>query len=161
MEASAWVRLSDAGLGCPDWPGCYGHFTAGEAAENADAVNAAFPQRPVEYHKAVKEMVHRYFASTLGFLIPVPAAFAYANRHDPAQPVKLPFVLVALVILQGLLGMWTVTLLLKPLIVVLHLIGGLSTFALLAWLAMRTSPADAPADPVRAPPRTGRRSRAG
>jgi cytochrome c oxidase assembly protein subunit 15 len=150
----AWVRLSDAGLGCPDWPGCYGHLSAGDAAQNVDAANSAFPERPFEYRKAVKEMVHRYFASTLGLLILVMAAFAFANRHDPAQPVKLPFVLVALVILQGLLGMWTVTLLLKPLIVVLHLLGGLSTFALLVWLAMRKSRTEVAAAPPRAPPRT-------
>ena len=63
----AWVRLSDAGLGCPDWPGCYGHLSVDDAAGNVDVINEAFPQRPFEYHKAVKEMVHRYFASTLGF----------------------------------------------------------------------------------------------
>lgn len=133
----AWVRLSAAGLGCPDWPGCYGHLSAGSAAENIDAVNQAFPQRPFEYHKAIKEMVHRYFASGLGLLILVLAGLAIRNREDPQQPVALPLALVALVIFQGLLGMWTVTLLLKPLIVVLHLIGGLSTLSLLAWLAMR------------------------
>lgn len=133
----AWVRLSAAGLGCPDWPGCYGHLTAGAAAQNVDAVNQAFPHRPFEYHKAIKEMVHRYFATGLGLLILVLAGLATANRNDPRQPVVLPVALVALVIFQGLLGMWTVTLLLKPLIVVLHLIGGLSTLALLAWLAMR------------------------
>jgi cytochrome c oxidase assembly protein subunit 15 len=133
----AWVRLSAAGLGCPDWPGCYGHLTAGAAAENVDAVNQAFPHRPFEYHKAIKEMVHRYFASGLGLVILVLAGLAIANRHDPRQPVALPIALVALVILQGLLGMWTVTLLLKPLIVVLHLLGGLTTLSLLAWLAMR------------------------
>jgi cytochrome c oxidase assembly protein subunit 15 len=134
----AWVRLSAAGLGCPDWPGCYGHFTAGEAGRNVDAVNAAFPDRPFEYHKAVKEMVHRYAASTLGFLILVLAGLAIANRKDPAQPLALPLALVGLVIFQGLLGMWTVTLLLKPLIVVLHLLGGLATFSLLAWLALNS-----------------------
>ncbi|WP_129641478.1 COX15/CtaA family protein [Peristeroidobacter agariperforans] len=133
----AWVRLSAAGLGCPDWPGCYGHLSAGSAAENVDAVNQAFPHRPFEYHKAIKEMVHRYFASGLGLLILVLAGLAIRNREDPQQPVALPLALVALVIFQGLLGMWTVTLLLKPLIVVLHLIGGLSTLSLLAWLAMR------------------------
>ncbi len=133
----AWVRLSAAGLGCPDWPGCYGHFTAGSAALNVDAVNEAFPHRPFEYHKAIKEMVHRYFASGLGFLILVLAGLAIRNRDDPQQPVVLPLALVGLVIFQGLLGMWTVTLLLKPLIVVLHLVGGLSTLSLLAWLAMR------------------------
>lgn len=137
----AWVRLSTAGLGCPDWPGCYGHWSAGSAAENIDSVNQAFPHRPLEYHKAIKEMVHRYFASGLGLLILALAGIAISNRKDPQQPVALPLALVALVIFQGLLGMWTVTLLLKPLIVVLHLIGGLSTLSLLAWLAMRPSEA--------------------
>ena len=132
----AWVRLSAAGLGCPDWPGCYGHLTVDQAAQNVDAINQAFPHRPFEYHKAIKEMVHRYFASTLGLVILVLAGVAIANRRDPNQPVALPIALVGLVILQGLLGMWTVTLLLKPLIVVLHLIGGLMTLSLLAWLAI-------------------------
>jgi cytochrome c oxidase assembly protein subunit 15 len=131
----AWVRLSDAGLGCPDWPGCYGHISVDDAARNVDVINEAFPHRPFEYHKAIKEMVHRYFASTLGLLIVALAALAIANRRDPQQPVVLPIALVALVIFQGLLGMWTVTLLLKPLIVVLHLLGGLATLSLLAWLA--------------------------
>jgi heme a synthase len=133
----AWVRLSAAGLGCPDWPGCYGHLTASEASRNVEAISAAFPDRPFEHAKAHKEMVHRYFASTLGLMILVLAGIAVANRSDPRQPVALPLVLVALVILQGLLGMWTVTLLLKPLIVVLHLLGGLATLSLLTWLAMR------------------------
>lgn len=146
----AWVRLSTAGLGCPDWPGCYGHFSAGSAAENVDAVNEAFPHRPFEYHKAVKEMVHRYFASGLGVLSLVLAGLAIVNRKDPQQPVALPIALVALVIFQGLLGMWTVTLLLKPLIVVLHLIGGLSTLSLLAWLAMHPSDTVERAQPANA-----------
>ncbi|HEY6644417.1 COX15/CtaA family protein [Povalibacter sp.] len=132
----AWVRLSAAGLGCPDWPGCYGHLSADQAAQNVDAINEAFPHRPFEYHKAVKEMVHRYFASTLGLLILVLAGLAIANRRDSKQPVALPIALVALVIFQGLLGMWTVTLLLKPLIVVLHLLGGLATLSALGWLAI-------------------------
>jgi|HigsolmetaAR204D_1030405.scaffolds.fasta_scaffold00345_15 cytochrome c oxidase assembly protein subunit 15 len=133
----AWVRLSAAGLGCPDWPGCYGHLTVDAAARNLEAISSAFPDRPFDYSKAIKEMVHRYFASTLGLTILVLAGIAIANRKDPEQPVVLPLALVALVILQGLLGMWTVTLLLKPLIVVLHLLGGLSTMALLAWLAYK------------------------
>lgn len=132
----AWVRLSAAGLGCPDWPGCYGHLTVEQAAQNVDAINEAFPHRPFEYHKAIKEMLHRYVASGLGLLILVLAALAIANRTDPNQPVGLPIALVGLVIFQGLLGMWTVTLLLKPLIVVLHLLGGLSTLAVLGWLAI-------------------------
>lgn len=135
----AWVRLSAAGLGCPDWPGCYGHLSVDDAARNLPAINEAFPQRPFEYHKAIKEMVHRYFASGLGLLILVLAGLAIANRKDPQQPLVAPIALVGLVILQGLLGMWTVTLLLKPLIVVLHLLGGLATLSLLAWLALAPS----------------------
>jgi cytochrome c oxidase assembly protein subunit 15 len=88
-------------------------------------------------------MVHRYFASSLGLLILALAGLAIANRRDPQQPLVLPIVLVGLVILQGLLGMWTVTLLLKPLIVVLHLLGGLATLSLLACLAIGR-PAAAP-----------------
>ncbi|NLG76655.1 MAG: heme A synthase [Xanthomonadaceae bacterium] len=133
----AWVRLSAAGLGCPDWPGCYGHLTAQAAARNVDAISVAFPERPFEYAKAHKEMVHRYFASGLGLLILMIAGIAIGNRKDPEQPVALPVALVGLVIFQGLLGMWTVTLLLKPLIVVLHLLRGLATLALLTWLAYR------------------------
>jgi heme a synthase len=135
----AWVRLNAAGLGCPDWPGCYGHLTAGAAGENLDHIAQAFPQRPFEYAKAVKEMVHRYFASSLGLLCIVLAAMALRNRNHPGQPVRLPLILLGLVILQGLLGMWTVTLLLKPLIVTLHLLGGLATTALLVWLATQPS----------------------
>jgi cytochrome c oxidase assembly protein subunit 15 len=136
----AWVRLSNAGLGCPDWPGCYGHLTADDAAQNADAINQAFPERPFTYHKAIKEMVHRYFAGGLVLVVVTLAGLAIANRRDPQQPLGLPIALVGLVFLQALLGMWTVTLLLKPLIVVLHLLGGLTTLALLAWLALAPAP---------------------
>jgi heme a synthase len=134
-----WVRLSHAGLGCPDWPGCYGHLTVGEALQNADRANAAFPERPLEADKALKEMIHRYLASALGLLIIAIAVVAWANRRDPAQPMRLPGFLVALVVFQGLLGMWTVTLLLKPAVVTAHLVGGLATLALLWWLALRVN----------------------
>jgi len=133
----AWVRLSHAGLGCPDWPGCYGHLTVGEAVENADRANAAFPERPLEPDKALKEMIHRYAASGLGLLILAMAILAWVNRRDPAQPMRLPGFLVALVVFQGLLGMWTVTLLVKPAVVTAHLVGGLTTMALCWWLALR------------------------
>ena len=133
----AWVRLSHAGLGCPDWPGCYGHLTVGEAVENADRANAAFPERPLEPEKALKEMIHRYAASGLGLLILAMAILAWVNRRDPAQPMRLPGLLVALVVFQGLLGMWTVTLLVKPAVVTAHLVGGLTTMALCWWLALR------------------------
>jgi heme a synthase len=140
----AWVRLSAAGLGCPDWPGCYGHLTAGRAAQNLDVITNAFPERPFEQYKASKEMLHRYFAGALVLVIVALAAYAIRNRRDPAQPVRLPVLLVAVVGMQALLGMWTVTLLLKPLIVVLHLVGGLTTLALLAWLAIGTERAANP-----------------
>jgi len=133
----AWVRLSDAGLGCPDWPGCYGHLTVGQAVENAEHANAAFPERPLEADKALKEMIHRYAASGLGLLILAIAVLAWLNRRDPAQPMRMPGFLVALVVFQGLLGMWTVTLLVKPAVVTAHLVGGLSTMALCWWLALR------------------------
>jgi heme a synthase len=141
----AWVRLNDAGLGCPDWPGCYGHVSAGDAEQNLDVAQGLYPERRFEYAKAVKEMLHRYVASSLGLLILVLAGLAYINRHDPNQPVKIPLLLVPLVILQGLLGMWTVTLLLKPLIVVSHLLGGLTTMSLLAWQSMRVDRSTRPA----------------
>jgi cytochrome c oxidase assembly protein subunit 15 len=121
----AYVRLSDAGLGCPDWPGCYGHFTpAGAAAAN------------VEMHegKAWREMIHRYGAETVGLLSLVIAGLALLWRRQAGVPLVLPLLLVPLVIFQGLLGMWTVTLLVKPLIVTLHLIFGLTTLSVLWWL---------------------------
>jgi cytochrome c oxidase assembly protein subunit 15 len=141
----AWVRLNDAGLGCPDWPGCYGHVSAGNAEQNLDAAQQLYPERKFEYAKAVKEMIHRYFASTLGLVILFAAALAYINRRDPNQPVKIPLLLVPLVLFQGLLGMWTVTLLLKPLIVTAHLVGGLTTMSLLAWQSMRVDRSTRPA----------------
>lgn len=133
----AWVRLNAAGLGCPDWPGCYGHITVGAAENNLTHITQKFPNRPFEYAKAIKEMVHRYFASTLGLLCVALAAIAIVQRKDPEQPVVLPVLLVCFVVLQGVLGMWTVTLLLTPLIVTAHLLGGLTTLSMLAWLAMR------------------------
>ena len=133
----AYVRLSDAGLGCPDWPVCYGRIVPPTAADEVAAANAAYPERPVESHKAWKEQLHRYFASALGLLILVLAGHAWRNRRAAAQPVQLPLLLVALVIFQGLLGMWTVTLLLKPLVVMLHLLGGMATLLLLWWLHLR------------------------
>ena len=121
----AWVRLTAAGLGCPDWPGCYGHI---------------FPQRGqdggVGFAKALHEMIHRYFATTLGAIITALLAFALINRRDPAQPRAIPAALLVIVCLQGALGALTVTLLLTPLIVTAHLLGGLTTLGLLFWLAL-------------------------
>jgi len=141
----AYVRLNNAGLGCPDWPGCYGHLTVGQAVEHAQSANAAYPDRPLEAGKALKEMVHRYFASTLGLVIIALAVIAFRNRRDRNQPVRLPIALVLLVLFQGLLGMWTVTLLLKPLIVTSHLVGGLTTMSLLWWMALNPTRTTRPA----------------
>ena len=133
----AYVRLSHAGLGCPDWPGCYGQIGAPEASDDVAAANQAFPDRPVEAAKAWKEMVHRYVAGTLGLLILWLAIMAWRNRQAPGQPVALPGFLLVLVIFQALLGMWTVTLLLYPAVVTSHLMFGLATLALLWWLGSR------------------------
>jgi heme a synthase len=143
----AFVRLSDAGLGCPDWPGCYGRIVPPTAQHEIERANAAYPDRPVQTHKAWKEQIHRYFASSLGALIVVLGGWAMARRRIPQQPVFLPLALIALVIFQGLLGMWTVTLLLKPLVVVLHLLGGMTTLLLLWWLFLRTAVPEGPSRP--------------
>ena len=132
----AWVRLTDAGLGCPDWPGCYGSLIVPDQETEAAEANAAFPERPLDATKAWNEMIHRYAATTLGLAILLAALLAWMNRRDPGQPVKLPLTLLGVVIFQGLLGMWTVTLLLKPLIVMGHLIGGLTTLGLCFWLLL-------------------------
>jgi cytochrome c oxidase assembly protein subunit 15 len=117
----AWVRLTNAGLGCPDWPGCYGHL---------------FPQTAHHFAEAVHEMVHRYFASTLGAIIIALLVFAWMNRRARGQPLLAVALLFLLVCLQGTLGMKTVTLLLQPLVVTAHLLGGLSTLGLLWWLSI-------------------------
>jgi cytochrome c oxidase assembly protein subunit 15 len=136
VTVGAWVRLTDAGLGCPDWPGCYGRVIVPDSHADAAEGVADYAQRPLEVGKAWREMIHRYLASTLGLVCVVLAGLALANRRDPDQPVAVPLVLVGLVVFQGLLGMWTVTLLLKPIIVVSHLLGGLATLALLTSLAL-------------------------
>lgn len=131
----AYVRLSDAGLGCPDWPGCYGHLLGiPESTQEIERANSTYPQRTMEADKAWKEMAHRYFAAVLGILIVFLALVAWRNRTDPGQAVAVPVFLVGLVVFQALLGMWTVTLLLKPVIVMLHLLGGLFIVSLLWWV---------------------------
>ena len=133
----AWTRLADAGLGCPDWPGCYGHMDVRKAIEHVNTINSDQPGALREAHKTVPEMVHRYFAATLGLLIMIVFLLAWANRRQPSQPRGLPTVLFVLVCFQGLLGKWTVTMGLQPTIVMLHLMGGFTTLTLLVWLAAR------------------------
>jgi cytochrome c oxidase assembly protein subunit 15 len=129
----AFVRLNAAGLGCPDWPGCYGHVTPLGAQESTSS-QAAFPSRPLDVGKAWKEMIHRYAASTLGFIIVVITAIAIVYRRQRLLSPTYAVVLLATVVVQGILGMLTVTWQLKPLIVTLHLLFGMTTLSLLYWL---------------------------
>ena len=129
----AYVRLTAAGLGCPDWPGCYGHITPIGAEQNV-ASQAAYPNRPLHVGKAWREMIHRYAASTLGLLIVTITALAITSRRQNIVSVPLAVLLLITVVVQGALGMLTVTWQLKPLIVTLHLLFGLTTLALLWWL---------------------------
>jgi cytochrome c oxidase assembly protein subunit 15 len=124
----AWVRLTDAGLGCPDWPGCYGHIYPQAGLSD--------PQRGFQFGKALHEMVHRYFAGTLVMVITILLVWAVRFRRDRNQPLIPVAALFVVVCLQGALGALTVTLLLKPLIVTAHLLGGLTTLGLLWWLSL-------------------------
>ena len=179
----AFVRLSHAGLSCPDWPTCYGEATWPGHEQAIERANAAFPERPFETHKAWREQVHRMLAGTLGLLVfglalvaawrqralllgllaaaaaaaigivfymrgaagtsAVLSAFAIAlpllaaTRLQRPAPWRIALVALAVVIFQAMLGMWTVTLLLKPIVVMAHLLGGLLTFALLGYIALR------------------------
>jgi len=147
----AFTRLVDAGLGCPDWPGCYGHLLWPNEAHEITKAEEAFPDAPVELEKTWPEMVHRYFAGTLGLFILaiVIMSIRYSLRQQKlgqitaetsstlgSVPVKLSLLLLALVILQAAFGMWTVTLKLWPKVVTAHLLGGFATLSLL-WLLVQ------------------------
>ena len=179
----AFVRLSDAGLSCPDWPTCYGRAAWPQAASEVSE-HAASAVRPFETHKAWREQVHRHLAVTLGMLVLLLAVLAARKRRHGIAQILVASLLVAaaiplymhgehvaasglalageiilvfaalrwsnvdlarvgaltlaMIIFQALLGMWTVTWLLKPIVVMGHLLGGLTTFALLAWMAWRS-----------------------
>lgn len=133
----AYVRLSDAGLGCPDWPGCYGTLTVPESEAATTHAQTAYPNSTVEIGKAWKEMIHRYFAGTLGLIVLTTFVLGWLTRRElRSSPWTTSFLLV-LIAFQAILGMWTVTMLLKPAIVSSHLLGGMSTLAILVWLAHR------------------------
>jgi cytochrome c oxidase assembly protein subunit 15 len=123
----AYVRLTAAGLGCPDWPGCYGHFSPASALQALDV------------GKAWREMIHRYAAATLGLLIVCITAMGVTWRRERLVPLPYLAMLLGTVILQGALGMLTVTWRLKPLIVTLHLLFGFTTLSLLWWLLLTLS----------------------
>ncbi|MGH8281583.1 MAG: COX15/CtaA family protein, partial [Gammaproteobacteria bacterium] len=133
----AYVRLSQAGLGCPDWPGCYGHITVPQTQQAVAQADARYATRPLQAARAWKEMIHRYFAGSLAVLILVLAVAAWWRRRRWRQPIVLPTLALLTVIFQALLGMWTVTLLLFPPVVMGHLLGGYLTLALLILLALQ------------------------
>jgi heme a synthase len=182
----AFVRLSNAGLSCPDWPTCYGQVSWPQHAHEVARADAAFPQRPVEPGKPWREQFHRMIAGTLGVLVlslalvavwrrpwarwtvvgsaaaaalgtfmyiggehvvssllaavAIAAPLVVAARLTRAPPWRIAVLALALVIFQAMLGMWTVTMLLKPIVVTGHLLGGMATFALLAYIALRFTP---------------------
>ncbi len=147
----AFVRLTDSGLGCPDWPGCYGQLLPVQATSqiNQAIVEQGGPHGAVSHSKAWIEMLHRYVASFIGALILVmfirAVAAGWASRRVPDQRgfvesgvgLGWPLLLLVVVSLQGLFGKWTVTLKLMPIVVTTHLMGGMLLFALLIWFWMR------------------------
>jgi cytochrome c oxidase assembly protein subunit 15 len=137
----AYARLTDAGLGCPDWPTCYGLIDVPQTASQIALAEQAFPERPVEPVKAWNEMIHRYFAGALGVLIAIIAFVSIKARLSPKATVKmpllLPLIILAMVTFQAALGMWTVTLKLMPIVVMGHLLGGFTTLCLLFLLYLR------------------------
>jgi cytochrome c oxidase assembly protein subunit 15 len=158
----AFVRITDAGLGCPDWPGCYGKATPLGAMEAIRAEAAVRPDGPVTVFKAWVEMLHRYVAAGLGLIVIALAVMAtrVARRGAPAggptpaltppvpgtvrvdgmaPHVALAWFTLFWIVLQGIFGAWTVTLKLKPLVVTAHLLGGMILFALLLAQAVRVA----------------------
>lgn len=136
----AYTRLVDAGLGCPDWPGCYGQLLVPSTAAEIAAAEARFPNTSVDQAKAWTEMVHRYLATSLGILIIAVLVLAWYYKLS----LRFPLALLALVVLQGAFGAWTVTLLLWPQVVVAHLLGGFATLLLLWWYFLTLTPIELP-----------------
>lgn len=140
----AFTRLTDSGLGCPDWPGCYGHSNPLSADVEIRAAETALPSGPVTVAKAWIEMLHRYFAMAVGFLIIVLVvqAFVRWRRVRDRRSARLAWfavLVLGMVCLQGAFGAWTVTMKLQPIIVTAHLLGGLTLLALLVWLGLLES----------------------
>jgi len=134
----AFTRLSDSGLGCPDWPGCYGTSNPFRAIEEIRAAEAAMPTGPVTVFKAWVEMIHRYLAMSVGFLIIIQVVMAFKQPSaGRSLAIRGSLFLLALVCLQGAFGAWTVTLKLQPIIVSMHLILALALFVSMVWFAQR------------------------
>jgi len=131
-----WTRLNDAGLGCPDWPGCYGTWVL---PDDHVELAEAHPDALIDLRKGWIEMIHRYAAGSLGLLVLALAILGWRRRGVPDYPLGLSFGLLLLVMVQAVFGMWTVTLKLLPIVVTLHLLGGLATLTVLMLLRQRLS----------------------
>ena len=129
----AYTRLADAGLGCPDWPGCYGQLSVPSDHTELASAQRLFPGMEIEQGKAWLEMIHRYFAGSLGVLVLAISVVAFITKSERS----LSSLIVIVVVFQALLGMWTVTLKLMPLVVMGHLLGGFTLFSLLALMYWR------------------------
>ena len=134
----AFTRLSDSGLGCPDWPGCYGTSNPWRAMEEIRAAEVAMPTGPVTVFKAWVEMIHRYLAMSVGVLIIAQVVLAFKQIGAQRRlAIQGSLFLLVLVCLQGAFGAWTVTLKLQPIIVSMHLILALILFSSMVWFAQR------------------------
>lgn len=135
----AYTRLTHAGLGCPDWPGCYGFIGVPGTERQVEHAQLNFPDMPVQADKGWSEMTHRYFAGGLTLIILLLAVQAWQHRHRSGHPLKLAAGLLGIVAAQAAFGMWTVTLQLWPQVVAGHLLGGIATLSLLFLLTLRLS----------------------
>jgi cytochrome c oxidase assembly protein subunit 15 len=136
----AFVRLTDSGLGCPDWPGCYGNVTPIGATNHIEQALQTMPYGAVSFSKAWIEMIHRYAGSILGLLIICIVFMAWRYRRQLGNSPRLATVAFVAVCVQGAFGAWTVTHRLMPIIVTTHLLGGMTLLALMTWLAAREKP---------------------
>jgi cytochrome c oxidase assembly protein subunit 15 len=138
----AFTRLTDSGLGCPDWPGCYGQANPLQAYVDIKAAEAAMPTGPVTMMKAWIEMIHRYLAMAIGVLIIALVVIAWrrwlqSNRRETEFSPLFPMLLLGFICVQGAFGAWTVTMKLQPIIVTTHLLLGMALLALLTWFGLR------------------------
>lgn len=133
----AFVRLTDSGLGCPDWPGCYGKITPIGASGHIEQALQAMPHGAVSFSKAWIEMIHRYVGSILGMMIIGIVYMAWRYRRQLGNTPRLAIVTLIAVCIQGAFGAWTVTHQLMPIVVTSHLLGGMILLGLMTWLAAR------------------------
>lgn len=142
VALGAWTRLADAGLGCPDWPTCYGSITVPLSEQAIARANELYPEQPLVAAKAWPEMIHRHFAKAIGLLCIFMAGFALLARRrgESDVPAGHAVFLLLMVCLQGAFGAWTVTMKLFPPVVTAHLLFGFATFTTLFLLALRLSP---------------------